>query len=260
MAATTEQQRIHEFELDLERDACERVETHEWGTSILCPSIPLVWSANWVLIEQAGMSAREIEAVADEVIGGAGMAHRSVLVDDFEEAFALAPEFASLGWKLERGVWMAWRREPEREPETEVEEVGQNQLETLRRELIRDGLPIKGEQTAETVSQLLGWDRMLGAVGGDRWFMARADGKPVSCCRLLVHDGIGQVEDVGTLPAARDRGLGRAVTLAAARASVADGNELTYLGALADDWPRLMYNRLGFDEIGENVAFKRLPG
>ena len=100
---------------------------------------------------------------------------------------------------------------------------------------------------------------MLGTAGGDRWFMARADGEPAACCRLLAGEGIGQVEDVGTLPAARERGLGRAVTLAAAEASAAEGNELTYLGALADDWPRLMYERLGFDEVGKSFIFRRTP-
>ena len=77
---------------------------------------------------------------------------------------------------------------------------------------------------------------------------------PPPAAASSARDGIGQVEDVGTLPAARERGLGRAVTLAAARASAADGNELTYLGALADDWPRLMYAKLGFDEVGESSS------
>ena len=126
--------------------------------------------------------------------------------------------------------------------------------------MIRDGLPVMGVHSEATVDQLIEWDRMLGRVAGDRWFVAEADGRPASCCRLLARDGTGQIEDVGTLPGARERGLGRAVTLAAAQASVAEGNELTYLGALADDWPRLMYERLGFEEIGETLGFRRLPG
>lgn len=259
--------RILDFEIALERDACERAEGHQWGTSFLCPSIPLIWDANWILIERPGMGATEIAALSDEVIGGAGMEHRTVLLGDLEAARAQAPEFEALGWKTERVVEMAWRRQPglgpavgpESGPEIEVEEVGQDDLMPIRRELIRDGLPAMGVRTEATIDQLLEWDRMLGRVGGDRWFMARADGEPAACCRLLARDGIGQVEDVGTLPSARQRGLGRAVTLAAVRASVAGGDELTYLGALAEDWPRLMYERLGFDEVGEALAFRRLP-
>ncbi len=252
-------ERILEFEIGLERDACEQVVEHEWGASFLCPSIPLVWSANWLLIERAGMSAAEIADLADQVIGGAGMEHRTVLIRDVEAAARLGAEFEALGWDAERDVSMEWRGAPERDSEVEVEEVGQAEIEQLRRELIRDGLPISGAQTRETVSQLLEWDRRLGTAGGDRWFVARADGEPAAGCRLLSRDGIGQVEDVGTLPAARRRGLGRAVTLAAAEASAADGNRLTYLGALADDWPRLMYERLGFEVVGEVIYLRRRP-
>ncbi len=251
--------RITDFEIELDRDCCEQVVEREWGASFLCPSIPLVWDANWVLIERPGMSVAEIEAVADEVIGGAGMKHRTVLVRDMEAAFGMVGEFEARGWNVERGLRMDWNRPPDRDPEASVDEVGQEHLDELRRELIRGGLPVKGPQTAEVISQLIEWERMIGRVGGDRWFLARADGRPAACCRLLARDGIGQVEDVGTLPAARGRGLGSAVTLAAARASAADGNELTYLGALADDWPRLMYAKLGFDEVRETVAFRRPP-
>ena len=47
-------QRIIDFELGWTRDAAEQVVEHEWGASYLSPSIPLVWDANWVLIERRG--------------------------------------------------------------------------------------------------------------------------------------------------------------------------------------------------------------
>ncbi len=107
-------QRIIDFEIGLERAACEQVVEHEWGASFLCPSIPLVWDANWVLIERPGMSAAEIVAVADQVIGGAGLEHRAVLVREIEAAAGLADEFEALGWSVERLVSMEWRCPPER--------------------------------------------------------------------------------------------------------------------------------------------------
>jgi hypothetical protein len=165
------------------------------------------------------------------------------------------------GWSVERGVRMVLRRPPDREPEAEVREVRQVEVEPLRRELISAGLPAAAGATEQTIDQLLEWDRRLGAAGGDRWFAAELDGQPASACRLLAMDGtgVGQVEDVGTLEPARGNGLARAVTMAAARASVADGNEVTFLGALADDWPRLMYAKLGFELLRENVAFRCRP-
>jgi RimJ/RimL family protein N-acetyltransferase len=55
---------------------------------------------------------------------------------------------------------------------------------------------------------------------------------------------------VNTLQRFRGRGLGRAIVQHAvdeARTS----NEIVYLEALADDWPRELYEKLGFDVVGE---------
>jgi hypothetical protein len=252
-------ERLEEFETALEREACEVVERTDWGEVFLSPSIPLVWDASWILVERPGLSAREIELLADVAIGGAGMAHRTVFVPDAAEAERLTPEFEALGWGVEGGVYMLRRRPPDRPAATPVIEHPQAEVEDLRRELIRGGLPIMGIETEETVEQLIEWDRRIGAAGGDRWFAAPAGSEPASCCRLLAGGGIGQVEDVGTVADARQQGLARSVTLAAAEASREDGNELTYLSALIDDWPRLMYERLGFDPIGTWKAFRRRP-
>ena len=257
-------ERCLRFELELDRRAAERIEETDWGAVFLSPSIPLVWDANWILVERPGLAAAEIAALADEAIGGAGMKHRTAFAAGLGEGARLAGEFAALGWQVERTVYMVWGGEPSwpeersRTAAVEAEERPHSRIEPLRRELIRGGLPIMGVTTDETVEQLIEWDRRLGEAGGDRWFVAPAL-KPASCCRLLVGGGVGQVEDVGTLAAARERGFARTVTLAAARASRADGNELTYLGALADDWPRLMYERLGFEPAGTVHAFRRRP-
>jgi hypothetical protein len=262
-------ERLKDWEIDLERRATEQVTDHDWGQAFINPSLPLIWDANWVLIEQPGLDFEEIREIAAEVLGGHGMEHRTVLVADLDAGEAMVPDvLATPGWSVERGVRMVLRGPPDREPEAEVREVGQDEIEPLRRELIRAGLPgslrsvAGGGSTEETIDQLLGWDRRLGAAGGDRWFAAELDGKPASACRLLSMEGtgVGQVEDVGTLEPARGNGLARAVTMAAARASAADGNEVTFLGALADDWPRLMYAKLGFELLRENVAFRRRPG
>ena len=93
-------QRILDFELALDGDAAEQVAEHEWGASFLSRSIPMVWDANWVLVERPGMGAAEIEALADELIGGAGMEHRSVFFRDLDEAARLVAGVR--GARLER--------------------------------------------------------------------------------------------------------------------------------------------------------------
>jgi ribosomal protein S18 acetylase RimI-like enzyme len=249
------------LELEIERDAeiTERIDRYEWGRAFLSPAIHLVWDANWILIERVGMKATEVVQAADEAIGSAGMHHRTAITLDPEDGARLAPPLEGLGWSVERGVYMVWRQAPDREPGVEVAERHQSEIEGLRRRLMRPSLHPVGVESDETIEQLLEWDRRIGAADGDRWFVAPANGDPASACRLLVRDGIGQVEDVGTLEEARGRGLARAVTLAAARASEAEGNELTYLGALANDWPRLLYSKLGFEEVGYAYEFRRKP-
>jgi GNAT superfamily N-acetyltransferase len=251
--------RCLEWQIEREERIAERVDRHEFGRAFLSPTIPLVWDANWVLIERAGMAADEIIEVADEVIGSAGMHHRTVVLLDPAEGNRLAPGFEARGWETDLGVCMVLRSEPDRDSPIEVAERRQMEIEPLRRRLIREDLAALGMDPRTTTGQLLEWSRRMGAADGDRWFVAPAGGEPESACRLLSRDRVGQVEDVGTLQGSRGQGLARAVTLAAVRASLAAGNELTYLAALANDWPRLFYARLGFAEVGNHYAFRRRP-
>jgi ribosomal protein S18 acetylase RimI-like enzyme len=251
--------RILEWEVAREARVAEQVKEHDWGRAFLSPTVPLVWDANWILVERTGAAAEEIIEAADRSIGSAGMRHRTVLVREPEDGRRLVPEFEARGWGVEPGLRMVHRRAPDRESEIRIAECRMDEIADLRTELIRKQLAEIGVHDEDVTDQLLEWERRLGVCDGDRWFVAPADGEPASACRLLARDGVAQIEDVGTLPEARGHGLARAVTVAAAKASEDGGNELTFLVAAADDWPRLLYDKLGFDEIGCLHAFRRHP-
>lgn len=253
--------RAHGWAIDLQVAIAERAERHDWGIACLSPGIDRVWDANWLLVEGGSLGAEEVAALADEVLGGAGMSHRTVGFRDPERGAALAPGFEALGWSAQEIVYMGWEGGEADLRGVAVEEVAQEGVLELRRQLIRGDLSRVGkEMGVKVVEQLLEYDRRLGAVAGDRWFAARSRaGELASCCRLLARDGVGQVEDVGTLRRAREQGLGRAVTLAAAAASRGAGDELTFLAAEADDWPQAMYGGLGFEPIGSAWGFRRTP-
>src|SRR3989442_1745057 len=146
--------------------------------------------------------------------------------------------------------------------------------ETAVTEVARDG-PLTVLRTPELS---LVWDanhlRVVGATGADARALAASAaqrGVPsmvvvpdasegerlAACCRLLAGDGIGQVEDVGTAPAARRQGLARAVVAAATAASHAAGHELTFLNCDADGWVSDFYASLGFEPIGVVHNFHR---
>ena len=115
------------------------------------------------------------------------------------------------------------------------------------------------EVTDAVLDQFIAADRLWGEICGDRWFVVREEGRVVNFCRLFTDGGIGQVEDVATLPPSRNRGYARATILAAIEASRAEGHDFVFLGALTDDWPRKLYARLGFEEIGTETVLYRKP-
>jgi GNAT superfamily N-acetyltransferase len=85
-----------------------------------------------------------------------------------------------------------------------------------------------------------------------------------SMCTLFMDeepDGhrMAMVEQVATLPSHRQRGLARAVILAALGAAGEWGADTVMVPADADDWPQIMYPNLGFTPVGGHTSFLRRP-
>ena len=74
-----------------------------------------------------------------------------------------------------------------------------------------------------------------------------------------MHDGLGQIDEVGTLMARRRRGHARAAVVAAADAAAAEGCDSVFMVTDASDWPQALYRSLGFDEIGATYEFLKVP-
>jgi ribosomal protein S18 acetylase RimI-like enzyme len=98
------------------------------------------------------------------------------------------------------------------------------------------------------------FDRVLAA----RDFASPPD-DPACACRLYTHDGLAQVDEVGTLQARRRRGHARAAVAAAADTATAEGCEEVLIVTDAADWPQKLYRSLGFDEIGATYEFLKVP-
>lgn len=248
--------RLLDFELAIDERANEEVVECEWGRAFLSPSLPLAWDANWALIERPGMSVAEVIAAADESL--AGYAHRAVAIRDEADGARLAPEItAAPGWQTETNLYMAWR-ETEIARGDDVRECNLAACEDLRLELIRGEFPPEMTDRDATAEQLLEMNRRFSGIAGDRWFVAPAQ-QPAAACCLLSGPGIGQVEDVGTLSSARGKGYAKAVISAALAASREEGHEVTFIVADAEDWPRLLYGKLGFEPCGALHVYRRAP-
>ena len=253
--------RVDAFFLGTDRMCADRIEPVEGGFACLTPSLPLVWSWNYVMFEREGMRAERMAEICDEALGAAGLDHRILSAPTPEDGERLATDFEALGWEAEVNALMVLRSAPDRPPEPGVEVRIESQPEALRRQLMEEDEFLRRQpRHRELIDQLIEFERRQNPAVGDRWFVACADDAPASAARLLSRDGIGQVEDVATLAAARNRGLARAVILAAVAASREEGHDLTFIVADADDWPEKLYARLGFETIGLFRSFRLEPG
>jgi GNAT superfamily N-acetyltransferase len=107
-------------------------------------------------------------------------------------------------------------------------------------EMPRDGLPLFEERYR---------DHCIGPVASGRFFTARVDGRPVGTGLGLPSDGLVGIFNVATLPNARRRGAGGAVTSAAMAYGLARGARDAVLES--SEIGRSVYERLGFRQIGE---------
>jgi GNAT superfamily N-acetyltransferase len=245
---------IHAFMGRAEEGVCDEVVRTRHGTAMLTPSLPLVWQVNAIRVEDPQADAAQLAAEADEFQARFG--HRKLVVHDEQHGQRLAPELGRSGWNVFRVLIMLRRRPADRPAPPgsggEVSRsVGAAALAAFRREQ-----PFGWQD--EAVRQLAEMDDRYTSVLAARDFASPPD-DPACACRLYTHDGIGQVDEVGTLEARRRRGHARAAVAAAADAATADGCEQVFMVTDGADWPQQLYRRLGFDEIGATYEFLKLP-
>ena len=243
----------------IDRRAAKNQVPFRFGTAYLHDEVPRVWSRNYLSLERDLQSATAgfVSVEADRVLGEAGAAHRKIEVFDPEVGERLAPGLAKLGWQVECDVVMVARREPDREADLSVvDEVEPEELEPVWSEANRSEGHIDDE---EVIRELADGKRVLASAIDVRFFAAHADGEIGAYCELYTHAGTGQIENVLTLERFRNRGLARALVLRALEESRAAGNDLTFLLANRDDWPKELYSKLGFDDVGHVYDFLRPP-
>jgi ribosomal protein S18 acetylase RimI-like enzyme len=247
-------ERLLRYEREHAREVAEVLEEVDEGRLVLNPGIPEIWSANYLEIEATPQGASEIAEIAERRLGPRGYRHRMVVPSEPDDAARLEPGFRELGWTVRRSVYMRLSRPPERRG-APAQESSREETEPIRT-AVRSRRP---DLTPDSVEQMHVWDERLDQTASARWFAAFSDGRPCASCVLYERDGIGQVETVTTLPELEGRGLASGVVIAAAEASRRAGHELTFLVADADDWPWKLYERLGFDRVGEASDFVRKP-
>jgi ribosomal protein S18 acetylase RimI-like enzyme len=250
--------RIRAFARELERRCSTSTETTSFGTAYLNSDYPRRYDSNYVSVERPldRVEADVLAADADRVLGGAGLAHRKLHVDDVEGGRRLAADFLELGWSAERLVVMAQERPPERRAGADVRELGFEAARPVLEGFLRRQPSVEDD---ETLRQLTEFRAVLERVAGARFFVAEVDGRAASVCERYAIDGVAQIEDVNTLEEFRGRGLASAMVLEAARRARAQGSDVVFLVADDEDWPKDLYRRLGFEPVTSFWSFVRAP-
>ena len=222
-----------------------RIVTSPFGRAVYTDEVPKRSDCNYLWVEHGG-HPEELVAEAQR------LERRLIFVPDPDLGEKLAPWFAEDGWRIDRHLVMAQLREPEKTADLSlVRELEEEALRPARRRLM-EGYPWA---KPEVVKQLFEAKALIGRRVTARFFGVLVDDEIVSYADLYVDGADAQVEDVGTLPEHRGKGYATAVILKAIEQARASGANFVFLVADAEDWPKELYRKLGFDELGHYTKF-----
>lgn len=222
-----------------EAGASQRTE-FDTGVAYFNRELPLVWDVNFVRVDGA---TDDLAAKVDEL--QSGQTHRKVLIEQPSVVEAHASELAAAG--MARRNLIAMAREPGGTPDPDVEELEFAQLRDFRFRMTMEQLTPPNERVAAQVCAVN--ERMQ-----QRWLVIHADGEPAGHLIVYSHDGLAQLEDVSVLRRFQGRGLAKRL-LGHALAALADAHDAVFVTAEADEWPRKMYEGLGFEPVEERADF-----
>jgi GNAT superfamily N-acetyltransferase len=234
-----------------------RVEPFPWGVAFFNDDHALRYDANLIWIDRplrgvgVAMLASEIDLAMRDFL------HREARIPDDSDGTRVALGLAELGYVGDHLLVMAYRREPDRPSESQaVEELDHD---TIRPFLIETTLRERSGKAAGVAEALADYRSVLVDGVGCRFFAQRVDGRIAGACELYRGPGIAQIESVVTLEEFRGRGVAHNVVLRAVKEARVGGASLVFLLADLNDWPRRLYGRLGFDEIGRTWSFTKWP-
>jgi ribosomal protein S18 acetylase RimI-like enzyme len=233
------------------RRRADRVVDVPGGWGLLHTRYPAAHDHNLLLVWKP-VDAGAVLAAADRVLGGAGLTHRRVQVQNLAVADGLDAGLRAAGYARENELLMRYAGDPQI-----TGGVAPVVALTLEERIAAASAAWTADQpgwSPEVCGQLGGRIRTAPEAAEVSFLAVRERERVLARADLFVRDGIAQVEEVGTEPEARNRGLASALVREGVRRA---GVDLVFLVADADDWPAALYRRLGFVELGRTVSFSR---
>jgi ribosomal protein S18 acetylase RimI-like enzyme len=228
-------------------DLFDRVEPAWWGAVVSDPRYPLVQEPNYARVEtHEPVRLEEIEEALLPAMRRAGSVRGHVVVfhpDDQTDLLAQAST---------RGARLAWDLVMEHRGDgVDAESAGAELRELDERfwAAHRESMRWFDILDPDVVEQLQAIERELFVPAGRRWFAVAGSDGIEALAALIVLEGIGYLDHVVTVPAARRRGFASALTRRAVAAARELGAERTYLLAEPDGAAAGMYAGLGFAPV-----------
>jgi ribosomal protein S18 acetylase RimI-like enzyme len=254
---TTDHLRAFRFQEAVLARTSTRTMPLPWGTAYFNEDFLLRYDANMAIVDRplGDATAEDVARILDEAYEG--FRHREVEFASAVDADAIAMGMAEHGYGVEGLVVMVLRREADREPDlTATEELTFEDYRPLSHEIHLRQPWSSDPAVAQNMAE---FRKVLADEVGARFFGQRVDGVLAGSCELYVMGDTAQIEDVNTLEEFRGLGIARNVVLRAAHEAREAGATFVFLFADVDDWPRHLYTRLGFDDVGESRLFLRTP-
>lgn len=245
-------QRIADFLHEIEASGATRVEPCRHGHAFFNEKFPVKWDMNYVRIDDPRATPRSVTEEVERVQGEAGLEHRKIHIDDEALGAKLAPGLADLGWKVTKIVAMA-RQHPDRlrAKPLQVEEKTEAELRPYKERWDRGNHDI----TPAEVDQLAGArSHLMEAVDGTN-FAALINGEVAGWCEFYTKGDVAQIENVCTFESCRNRGAASSVIMTAIEKAEASGADLVFLLADEEDWPKALYEKMGFEPVGYIYEF-----
>lgn len=214
----------------------------------------------WAYGDANGLDAEELAAQADRVMGARGLRHRVILCEG-DAADERSAWFADQGWTVDHHGYLVHSGIPEGLDAGPAEEVSIDEVvPAIERYLATDPGTLYARDPVVR-EHIVEQHRTYGRTGAaqERCFAVWVDGGPVAWAKLWTAGDAAQVEDVVCLAGHRGKGYGRAVVAAATLAGLATGPGVLFIVADLADWPRHLYERLGYSLAGTVRVFTLMP-
>ena len=240
---------------DVATRVCDEVRPWEHGTVVRANEFPSYYHYNLVRVEgpDTGLDAAVLVAVADRELGD--RAHRRIDVEDFAAGARVAPDFAAMGWVVERLAFLH-RELPAAEREApagyEVRVEGFEASRPLR-------LAWQDESIWKDPPEFFKTEEAAAARAGTRSVVAYSGDEPAGFAAFATSGETTEVELVFVVPERRNDGLGGALVARALAAAAAGGARHALIEADDDGDSKRLYERLGFRTAWVRHVFTRAP-